>query len=136
MMLIRPTIMGATLAAGLLTAGIIHGAETAPYACSGPVDDAFLVGVWAKVAAQDCLKCHKDGGDAEDSDFVLRDPTKALGAAREEMMRHNHAAFTQMARRSRKVNRCCCSKPPARSSTVASRCSSRIPRAIACCRIL
>lgn len=98
MMLIRPKIMGFALVTGLLAVGIIHGAETTPYACSGTVDDAFVGGVWAKVAAQDCLKCHKDGGDAEDSDFVLSDPTKALGAARDEMMRHNHAAFTEMAR--------------------------------------
>src|SRR4051794_5776915 len=86
MMLIRPKMRGAALAAILSAVGILRGAETTPYACSGTVDDAFVGGVWAKVAAQDCLKCHKDGGDAEDSDFVLSDPTKALGAAREEMM--------------------------------------------------
>lgn len=83
----------------LTTATTAFGAEGKPaYACAAPVDAAFADEVWAKVGAQECLKCHKPGGDAEDSDFVLRDPSKELGAGREEAMRHNRAAFAEMAR--------------------------------------
>lgn len=97
-MLIRLNFMVVASAAGFLTAATLRAAESAPYACSGPVDDAFVSGVWNKVASQECLKCHKEGGDAEDSDFVLRDPTKELGAGREQAMRHNLGAFVQVAR--------------------------------------
>jgi hypothetical protein len=83
----------------LATATAACGAESkATYACAAPIDATFADEVWAKVGAQECLKCHKPGGDAEDSDFVLRDPSKELGAAREEAMRHNRAAFAEMAR--------------------------------------
>lgn len=78
------------------------GAEQKPNesAASGAAaaDDFFLQEVWTKVGAQSCLNCHKLGGDAEDSRFVLRDPQKSQGAAREETMRHNRDAFTRMAR--------------------------------------
>jgi hypothetical protein len=88
----------ATLSLSLGLVAAIHAADPQPYSCAGPVDDAFVSGVWAKVVSQECLKCHKEGGDAEDSDFILRDPTKALGEARDQAMRHNLAAFVQMAR--------------------------------------
>ncbi|OAI56548.1 hypothetical protein AYO49_00665 [Verrucomicrobiaceae bacterium SCGC AG-212-N21] len=87
-----------TLSLWVSLAAVMDAANSPPYACAGPVDDAFVSGVWAKVVSQECLKCHKDGGDAEDSDFVLRDPTKELGDAREQAMRHNLAAFVKMAR--------------------------------------
>ena len=70
------------------------GAE--PYACSA--DDFFAAEVWAKVGARDCVKCHKSGGDAEESKLVLLDPTRAEGAAQAEAMRHNREAFARMAR--------------------------------------
>ena len=50
------------------------------------------------VAARDCLKCHKAGGDAEDSKLVLRDPTRVEGAAQTDAMRANREAFASMAR--------------------------------------
>jgi hypothetical protein len=65
-------------------------------ACVAP-DNYFVDEVWPKVAVQDCLKCHKDGGDAEDSDFVLRDPTREKPEKRDEVMRENRAAFAAMA---------------------------------------
>jgi hypothetical protein len=43
-----------------------------------------------------CLKCHHPGGDAEESKFVLHDPAKQEDAA--EALRHNRAAFEQMAK--------------------------------------
>lgn len=68
-------------------------------ACAAPVDDFFVGQVWAKVGAQRCLECHKPGGDAEDSQFVLTDPSRQQGtAAQEQAMRHNRDAFAEMAR--------------------------------------
>ncbi len=61
-------------------------------------DGFFLNEVWAKVGSQSCLTCHKLGGDAEDSRFVLRDPQKSQGAAQDEALRHNLDALTRMAR--------------------------------------
>jgi hypothetical protein len=64
---------------------------------SGPACGAdvnfFHDQVWAKVGAQSCLKCHKPGGDAEDSEFVLKDPSRESGTA----MEHNRTVFTRMA---------------------------------------
>ena len=77
------------------------GAELKPYSgagCAASVDILFTDEVWAKVGAQSCLKCHKAGGDAEDSKFVLRDPKRSQGQAETDAMRHNLGAFTQMAR--------------------------------------
>jgi hypothetical protein len=61
-------------------------------------DDAvFRDGVWAQVALRHCLTCHKPGGDAEDSKFVLKDPRKVEGDERDAAMRHNRDAFAEMA---------------------------------------
>ncbi len=50
------------------------------------------------MAAQSCLKCHKKGGDAEDSDLVLKDPTKAADAGARDMVMHfNRLAFAKSA---------------------------------------
>src|ERR1700722_7509987 len=69
--------------------------------CAAIVDDFFANEVWASVGAQSCLKCHKVGGDAEDSDFTLEDPQRSLGHDRDEVLRHNLQAFAEMARRKR-----------------------------------
>jgi len=61
------------------------------------VDDYFKDEVWVKVAAQSCLECHKTGGDAEDSDFLLQDPSREAEAARGGVLRENRAAFVRMA---------------------------------------
>jgi hypothetical protein len=66
-------------------------------ACGRVVDDYFKDEVWAKVGARACLTCHKQGGDAEKSKFILVDPRKSEGAARDEVMRQNRAAFAKMA---------------------------------------
>ncbi|HYG76535.1 MAG TPA: hypothetical protein VEK08_16140, partial [Planctomycetota bacterium] len=67
--------------------------------CAGQPDDYFLNEVWVKVGSQYCLKCHKPGGDAEESDsrFILEDPERTLGSARDEVFRRNRNAFAQMA---------------------------------------
>lgn len=66
-------------------------------AARADTDAHFRDEVWAKVGARKCLTCHKPGGDAEDSKFVLQDPRKAEGAAQDDAMRHNRAAFARMA---------------------------------------
>jgi len=65
--------------------------------CAGAVDNYFENEVWAKVGAQVCLTCHRKGGDAEDSKFVLVDPRKTIGVARDQAMRHNREAFLRIA---------------------------------------
>jgi hypothetical protein len=58
-------------------------------------DNYFSEEVWAKVGARSCLKCHKPGGDAEDSKFILQDPAREKSPA--EALRENRAAFARMA---------------------------------------
>ncbi|HQU44868.1 MAG TPA: hypothetical protein PK867_18785, partial [Pirellulales bacterium] len=69
----------------------------APPACAFAVDNYFVEEVWTKVGAQKCLNCHKAGGDAEDSRFVLRDPQRVTGNERRAVLEHNRDAFTRMA---------------------------------------
>src|SRR4051794_20674751 len=61
-------------------------------ACA-PVDEYFVNEVWAKVGAQVCIECHKTGGDAEDSKFILLDPKKTGGVGLEQLLRQNRNAF-------------------------------------------
>jgi hypothetical protein len=65
--------------------------------CAAAVDNFFEDELWAKVAARTCVTCHKAGGDAEESKFLLQDPRKAEGTARDAAMRHNRDAFTRLA---------------------------------------
>ena len=75
-------------------------AELKPYNSAGCslLDTFFVEEVWAKVAAESCLKCHKPGGDAEDSKLVLRDLARVSGTERTAALRANRDAFVQMAR--------------------------------------
>lgn len=61
-------------------------------------DSFFDEQVWPKVGAQSCLKCHKAGGDAEDSKFVLQDPARDKTADHHASRIHNEAAFARMAK--------------------------------------
>lgn len=64
-----------------------------------PVTQEFFeTEVWAKVGALECLKCHKLGGDAEDTRFVLVDPKRVAGAEQAQALRQNRESFTKMAR--------------------------------------
>lgn len=67
-------------------------------AAAASLDAFFGNEVWPKVGAESCLKCHKVGGDAEDSRFVLMDPSRSQGPARAEAMRQNREVFAGMAR--------------------------------------
>ena len=59
----------------------------------GAEDNFFHDQVWTKVGARSCLKCHKPGGDAEESEFLLKDPSRESANA----MEHNRTAFTRFA---------------------------------------
>lgn len=59
-------------------------------------EDYFADQVWTKVGARSCLKCHKEGGDAEDSKFILQDPSKSSDAM--ATLQHNREAFGRMAK--------------------------------------
>lgn len=61
-------------------------------------DSFFTEEVWPKVGEQSCLKCHKAGGDAEDSKFVLQDPARDKTTGRHVSQIHNEAAFARMAK--------------------------------------
>jgi hypothetical protein len=71
-----------------------------PTTCAAITDEFFVNEVWQKVAAQSCLKCHKAGGaaDEENSEFLLKDPERALGPEREDILRFNRLAFVAVAR--------------------------------------
>ncbi len=100
-MTFRPRTVFTVLTALIFHAAGAQGDEKTPYSgpgCVGTVDDFFVGEVWAKVGAQSCLNCHKTGGDAEDSKFILRDPKRSQGLAQDEASRHNRDAFARMAR--------------------------------------
>jgi hypothetical protein len=101
-----PRITAAALAAAVAGVAVgVRGQETKPYAgpaCAAVVDNFFKDEVWAKVGAPVCLTCHKPGGDAEDSKFILEDPRRATGDDQDRALRHNRDAFAAMARRSHK----------------------------------
>ncbi len=72
------------LAIGLGYAAAVGADDKKPYTgagCAAEPDAQFRDEVWAKVGVRKCLTCHKAGGDAEDSKFVLRDPRKSEGDA-------------------------------------------------------
>jgi hypothetical protein len=60
--------------------------------------DRFADDVWPKIGATTCLKCHKAGGDAEESDFILLDPSRDRSPHRSESLAHNRQQFTKVAR--------------------------------------
>ncbi len=57
----------------------------------------FTSEVWPKVAEGECLKCHKQGGDAEETRLVLHDLSRMPEGERGETMRRNLNAFLQIA---------------------------------------
>jgi hypothetical protein len=58
----------------------------------------FATEVWAKVGRLKCLRCHRTGGDAAESSFVLLDPAASLNTPPQDVLRHNLAAFTAASR--------------------------------------
>src|SRR5262249_45182366 len=88
------------LLTGLVSPAVLRGDDKLPrppMGCAAAVDNYFEHEVWAKVGLPKCLTCHRKGGDADSSQFVLIDPRKKQGAARDKAMRYNRAAFARMA---------------------------------------
>jgi hypothetical protein len=89
--------------ASFLTAWILETPSLAaqqnpcPATDSARVDKYFADEVWPKVGRAECLKCHKQGGDAEDTSFVLQDWSQTLESERADTMRSNRNAFVRMA---------------------------------------
>lgn len=61
--------------------------------------DLFTDEVWPKVLAGKCLKCHKAGGDAEESRFVLQDPAKDGSAGKAVSWGHNRKVFLEISKK-------------------------------------
>jgi hypothetical protein len=87
------------LVAGSVFAAAVRGDDKMPHpmGCAAAVDNYFEDEVWAKVVVHKCLVCHRKGGDAQDSKFVLIDSRKRAGTDRDEAMRHNRATFARLA---------------------------------------
>jgi hypothetical protein len=82
------------------SAASLQADDKKPYtgaSCAGDATAHFRDEVWAKVGVRKCLTCHKVGGEAEESKFILKDPRRAEGAAADEVMKHNRDAFTRVA---------------------------------------
>lgn len=89
-----------TLCVVLLIAAIARAEEKSPCPSTvggTSVDVWFANEVWAKVGGSECIKCHKVGGDAAETRFVLQDSVLIPGADRIEMMCRNRDAFARMA---------------------------------------
>jgi hypothetical protein len=87
----RITFWMITVASGLLCFAVADEQQHPGPACFTKGSDFFADEVWGKVGAGTCLKCHKTGGDAEESEFILLDP------AHDDAMTHNRKAFYTMA---------------------------------------
>ena len=76
----------------LLLCAVSARAEAAepPVCCAA--DRFFVEQVWARVGERTCLKCHKIGGDAEDSGFVLTETIRNRNG-----LPQNLAAFLKVA---------------------------------------
>lgn len=86
--------MIAVLASFFLLA--IPGQSTNLVKVASPFDTFFQKEVWTKVGERTCLQCHKPGGEAEDSKFLLRDLKRSQDQAGD--LKHNREAFTRMAK--------------------------------------
>ena len=74
----------------------IPGQSTNPVQVVSSLDTFFQKEVWAKVGERTCLQCHKPGGEAEDSKFLLRDLKRSQDQAGD--LKHNRDAFSRMAK--------------------------------------
>lgn len=57
----------------------------------------FAAEVWSKVGRLKCLRCHRAGGDAQDTSFLLLDPEASLDRSAQDVLQHNLRAFTAAA---------------------------------------
>ena len=86
------TFLRKKLSVILLLCAVSAQAEAAepPVCCAA--DRFFVEQVWARVGERTCLKCHKIGGDAEDSGFVLTETIRNRNG-----LPQNLAAFLKVA---------------------------------------
>lgn len=89
----------ASLLAAVASGGADEPQQGPERSCAAASDRSFSDEVWAKVGSQKCLTCHRIGGDAEKSEFVLRDPERSQDADKVAALRHNREAFERIARR-------------------------------------
>jgi hypothetical protein len=61
-------------------------------------DRFFVEDVWVKVGELSCLECHREGGEAEESSFILRHTIPLQGKSLNEANKANYEAFRKMAR--------------------------------------
>jgi hypothetical protein len=61
-------------------------------------DRFFAENVWAKVGELSCLECHREGGEAEESSFILRHTIPLQGKSLAKANAANYEAFRKMAR--------------------------------------
>lgn len=61
------------------------------------LDHFFTTELWPKIGRAECVKCHKSGGDAEDTRFVLQDLSRLARQEHESALRANRDAFLRMA---------------------------------------
>ncbi len=57
----------------------------------------FTKEVWIKVAQAECLKCHKQGGEADQTRLVLSDPATSPSSEFQNVLQQNREAFTTLA---------------------------------------
>ncbi len=89
------------LAAVFLSSPVARANDKSP--CPGPgclaeVDAWFAEEVWAKVGLMECIKCHRQGGDAEDTRLVLYELGLTRDDERKKLMALNRDAFVGAAR--------------------------------------
>lgn len=80
----------------------IPGQPTNPAQVESPMDAFFQKEVWVKVGERTCLQCHKSGGDAEESKFLLRDLQRSQDQTGD--MKRNFEAFSSMAKQEVEVH--------------------------------
>lgn len=97
--LLMSCAVGLAVAFGAAASAVFAAAAERPAYGAGACapDDYFANAVWPKVGALTCLECHKSGGDAEDSEFILVDPRRAPAGEQDDVLHRNRAAFARMA---------------------------------------
>lgn len=94
-----PTLPAAP--AAVTTSDADADADADPSPCPGVGDAAldkfFAEEIWPRIGAAECQKCHKTGGDAEETRLVLQDISRVPPSGRETAMRINRDAFVRMA---------------------------------------
>lgn len=80
----------------------IPGQPTNPAQVESSMDAFFQKEVWVKVGERTCLQCHKSGGDAEESKFLLRDLQRSQDQTGD--MKRNFESFSRMAKQEVEVH--------------------------------